>query len=222
MVYKDGFFHGDLHAGNLLILPNNQLGLVDFGVLAGSTGVLKKRSPTCFLALASGDFDRMAYIYIDLAPVTGTIDVDAFASDVRGLLAPYLGLTMKHVNLGRLSHAVLGDRESAWAHTCRRSWCCSSSRSWPSKDGRMVSETSIPRESMAVAKEQMPTAPDSKRCSERRFLRPRHSIFVTTLPRQIKYASRRLNDPIVPERQNRGGRGNSAAPSSGFHQVFWD
>lgn len=33
MVFQDRFFHGDLHAGNIFILPNNQFGLVDFGVV---------------------------------------------------------------------------------------------------------------------------------------------------------------------------------------------
>jgi len=41
MVYKDGFFHGDLHAGNLLILPNNPTRSGRFGVVGRSTGVLK-------------------------------------------------------------------------------------------------------------------------------------------------------------------------------------
>jgi ubiquinone biosynthesis protein len=33
MVFSDGLFHGDLHAGNMFVLPNNRIGLIDFGVV---------------------------------------------------------------------------------------------------------------------------------------------------------------------------------------------
>ncbi|RYZ71777.1 MAG: AarF/ABC1/UbiB kinase family protein, partial [Proteobacteria bacterium] len=32
-VFKDGLFHGDLHAGNLFILPGSRIGLIDFGIV---------------------------------------------------------------------------------------------------------------------------------------------------------------------------------------------
>lgn len=102
MVFKDGLFHGDLHAGNLFIMPNNQIGLIDFGIV----GRLNRRTQTAvanmFVALYSEDYERLAYEYVDLAPYTEAVDVDRFAKDLQDLLAPYFGLTLKNVNVGRL------------------------------------------------------------------------------------------------------------------------
>lgn len=102
MVYTHGFFHGDLHAGNLFILPDSRIGLIDFGVVGRLTRRTRSAIASMFLALAEEDFERMAYVYVDLAPYNEHVDVDAFAQDLAYVLGPYVGLTMKHVNLGQL------------------------------------------------------------------------------------------------------------------------
>ncbi len=54
------------------------------------------------LALADEDYDRLAYLYVELAPYNDDIDVDRFARNLRDLIAPYFGLSLRHVNMGRL------------------------------------------------------------------------------------------------------------------------
>jgi ubiquinone biosynthesis protein len=102
MVFTHGLFHGDLHAGNLFIMPDNKIGLIDFGVV----GRLNKKTQTAIsnmlLALAEEDYDRLAYLYVDLAPYNDYVDVDRFARNLRDLIAPYIGLSLRHVNIGRL------------------------------------------------------------------------------------------------------------------------
>lgn len=102
MVFNDGLFHGDLHAGNFFIMSNNVIGLIDFGVV----GRLNKKTQTSIanmiLALAKEDYERLALEYVDIAPFTDQVDVDRFAKDLRELIAPYFGLTLKNINLGHL------------------------------------------------------------------------------------------------------------------------
>ncbi len=100
MVFQDGFFHGDLHAGNFFILPNNQIGLVDFGVVGRLNQRAKAAVSSMFMALSKEDYDRLAYEFVDLAPFSEKVDVDLFAKDLRDLIAPFFGLTLKNVNLG--------------------------------------------------------------------------------------------------------------------------
>jgi ubiquinone biosynthesis protein len=102
MVFTDGLFHGDLHAGNMFVLPNNRIGLIDFGVVGRLNRKTQGAIANMLVALAGEDYDRLAYEYVDLAPYTELIDVDLFARDLRDLIAPYYGLTLKHVNVGRL------------------------------------------------------------------------------------------------------------------------
>ena len=102
MVFKDGLFHGDLHAGNMFVMSNNKIGLIDFGVIGRLNKKTQSAIANMFLAIANEDYDRLAYEYIDLAPYTELIDADLFARDLRDLIAPYYGLTLKHVNIGKL------------------------------------------------------------------------------------------------------------------------
>ncbi|WP_413289062.1 ABC1 kinase family protein [Bdellovibrio sp. HCB337] len=102
MVFADGLFHGDLHAGNFFVLPNNQIGLIDFGVVGRLNNKTQSAIANMLLALSREDYERLAYEYVDLAPFTDKVNVDLFARDLRELIAPYYGLTMKNVNLGRI------------------------------------------------------------------------------------------------------------------------
>ena len=102
MVFTDGLFHGDLHAGNMFVLPNNKVGLIDFGVIGRLNKKTQASIANMLVALATEDYDRLAYEYVDLAPFAEGVDVDLFARDLRDLIAPYYGLTLKHVNVGKL------------------------------------------------------------------------------------------------------------------------
>lgn len=102
MVFIDGLFHGDLHAGNFFVLPNNHIGLIDFGVVGRLNPKTQTAIVNMLFALSKEDYERLAYEYVDLALFTDQINVDLFARELRELIAPYYGLTLKNVNLGKL------------------------------------------------------------------------------------------------------------------------
>ncbi len=102
MVFSDGLFHGDLHAGNFFVLPGNRIGLIDFGVVGRLNRKTQSSIANMLLALATEDYDRLAYEYVDLAPYNDHVDADLLARDLRDLIAPYYGLTLQHVNGGKL------------------------------------------------------------------------------------------------------------------------
>lgn len=102
MVFIDGLFHGDLHAGNFFIYPDNRIGLIDFGVVGRLNSKTQKAIAHMLLALSKEDYEQLAYEYIDLAPFNEKINSDQFAKELRDLVAPYFGLTLKNVNMGRI------------------------------------------------------------------------------------------------------------------------
>lgn len=102
MVFTDGLFHGDLHAGNFFVLPDCRVGLIDFGVVGRLNAKTQAAIASMLVSLAKEDYERLAYEYIDLAPFTEKVNVDLFAKDLRNLIAPYFGLTLKNVNLGKI------------------------------------------------------------------------------------------------------------------------
>ncbi len=102
MVFVDGLFHGDLHAGNFFVLPQNKIGLIDFGVVGRFNKKTQTAVASMMLALKNEDYERLAYEYVDLAPFSDRVDVDLFAKELRDRIAPFYGLTMKNVNLGKI------------------------------------------------------------------------------------------------------------------------
>jgi ubiquinone biosynthesis protein len=224
MVYRDGFFHGDLHPGNLLILPNNQLGLVDFGVVGRVSRRIKSAIANMFIALSDEDFERMAYIHVDLSPFTEDVDVDEFARDIKNLLAPYIGLTMKDVNLGRL---LLQSTSVASRHGL----------SLPSElvlffksivaiegMGRLISEDfDFLTETLVLAKEYVNPTPDARQLAQDAtfFARDVQGL-MQALPRQIKYGLRRLNDPnFALKIKSEDAENLRRTVGKGFEQLFW-
>lgn len=102
MVFIDGFFHGDLHAGNFFVFPENQIGLIDFGVVGRLNSKTQSSIVNMLLALSKEDYTQLAYEYVDIAPFSETVNVDLFARELQALISPYFGLTTKHVNVGRI------------------------------------------------------------------------------------------------------------------------
>lgn len=102
MVFIDGFFHGDLHAGNFFIFPNNKIGLIDFGVVGRLNSKTQSAIVNMLIALSKEDYTRLAYEYVDLAPFSDSVNVDLFAKELQSLISPYFGLTMKHMNVGKV------------------------------------------------------------------------------------------------------------------------
>ena len=67
MVFQFGIFHGDLHPGNLIQMPDGKLGILDFGLT-----VRLKQKPLetpwllCFISLAKHDIETCARLFIEL------------------------------------------------------------------------------------------------------------------------------------------------------------
>ena len=101
-VFVHGLFHGDLHAGNLFVMPDSTVGLIDFGIVGRLNQRVRDAIANMFVALYSEDYEQLAFEYVDLAPFNDAIDVDEFAKDLQDLLAPHFGLNLKSMNLGRL------------------------------------------------------------------------------------------------------------------------
>jgi ubiquinone biosynthesis protein len=101
-VVRDGVFHGDLHGGNIFVLADGKLGLIDFGIV----GRLSRRSRGQFaamvLAIMTEDFEALCYQYAELGSAGPAVDFDGFQREVRNALSPYLGLKAKDINSGQI------------------------------------------------------------------------------------------------------------------------
>jgi aarF domain-containing kinase len=85
-----GFFHGDVHAGNLMALSDGRIGFLDFGIV-GRFGRDRREQVTDYLmAFSSGDFRKLAEVMYAMGSVDGKIDLDALAKDLARAYEPML------------------------------------------------------------------------------------------------------------------------------------
>lgn len=101
-VMIDGLFHGDLHGGNLFILPDNKLGIIDFGIVGRLSQRSRDQLANMVMALLSEDYETLCYEYAELGAGGASIDFDGFQREVRNTLAPYVGLSLNDINIGKV------------------------------------------------------------------------------------------------------------------------
>jgi len=73
MLYKDGFFHADLHPGNLLILPGAKVGFIDLGMVGRFSDELRRTLLYYYYCLVTGDAENAArYLATVAEPMSGS------------------------------------------------------------------------------------------------------------------------------------------------------
>ena len=87
MLYQDGFFHADLHAGNLIVLPGDpiRLGFIDLGMVGRFEERTRRRMLHYFNALVNGDVDGATQHLADLASAAPNGDMPGFRRAVADL-----------------------------------------------------------------------------------------------------------------------------------------
>lgn len=82
MLYRDGFFHADLHPGNLLILPGSRIGFIDLGMVGRFTEELRRTLMYYYYCLVMGDSENAArYLSLVAHPGRGG-NVEGFRREV--------------------------------------------------------------------------------------------------------------------------------------------
>jgi ubiquinone biosynthesis protein len=102
MVFVDGFFHGDLHPGNLLAKPNAEIGLLDFGLVLRISSRTREHLAGLLLCLSREDYEGMVNHYLEMADPASGLDVSQFQHDVANAIAPFVGLSLRNTQSGSL------------------------------------------------------------------------------------------------------------------------
>jgi ubiquinone biosynthesis protein len=82
MLYRDGFFHADLHPGNLVILPGPRAGFIDLGMVGRFDEELKRTLLYYYYCLVTGDAENAARYLASLADLGPKSDVKGFMRKV--------------------------------------------------------------------------------------------------------------------------------------------
>lgn len=90
MVFKDGFFHGDLHPGNVFVEADGRLGLIDFGMVGRLSRQNRERLVDVLFSLMSDDLENVARIWFSLGRPGTTVDYGAFEGEVIEVLERHI------------------------------------------------------------------------------------------------------------------------------------
>ncbi len=101
-VFRDGFFHADLHPGNLFIAEDGAILAVDFGIM----GRLDRRTrfylADMLLGFLTSDYRRVAEVHFAAGYVPRGQSLEAFAQACRSIGEPILGRPLHEISLARL------------------------------------------------------------------------------------------------------------------------
>lgn len=98
----DGLFHGDLHGGNLFILTDGRIGIIDFGIVGRLSQRSRDQLANIVLSIVTEDYENLCYQYAEIGAADIGIDFDGFQRAVRNAISPYIGLNMSEVNSGKV------------------------------------------------------------------------------------------------------------------------
>jgi ubiquinone biosynthesis protein len=90
MLYADGFFHADLHAGNLIVLPGPQVGFIDVGMVGRFDEKMKLNMLYYFYALVNGDVEGSVKYLMAMARIGRGGEPAGFKRAVADLFRRYL------------------------------------------------------------------------------------------------------------------------------------
>ncbi|MCB9549274.1 MAG: AarF/ABC1/UbiB kinase family protein [Myxococcales bacterium] len=117
MVFEDGFFHGDLHPGNLFVLEDGRIGLIDFGLVGRMTQVMKDAMADLLLHLATRNHAGVARALFEIAIRTGKVDYGRWEAEVSELMDVHLAdASLAEVDFGEILRALV---EGAIRHNVR-------------------------------------------------------------------------------------------------------
>jgi ubiquinone biosynthesis protein len=99
---RDGFFHADMHPGNLFVDDAGRLVAVDFGIMGRLDQPMRRFMAETLMGFLARDYRRVAQIHYDVAFVPPHHDVETFAQALRAIGEPIFGKSARDVSMARL------------------------------------------------------------------------------------------------------------------------
>ncbi len=101
-VFRDGFFHADMHPGNILVTDDGRYIALDFGIMGALNDADKQYLARNFIAFFNRDYRGVAQAHLDAGWVPEGTRLDAFESAIRAVCEPIFARPLKEIYFGKL------------------------------------------------------------------------------------------------------------------------
>ena len=105
---SEGFFHADLHQGNLFVLPDGKIAAIDFGIMGRIDRRARLWLAEILYGLITGNYRRVAEIHFEAGYVPDYHNVAEFATALRAVGEPIRGLPVKEISIGQMLDGLFG------------------------------------------------------------------------------------------------------------------
>ena len=106
-VLVHGFFHGDLHAGNITVLPDGTFVLFDFGIVGRLTESVRARLAQYLIASTTNDYEAMIRALDSFGSIPEGVDIPSMAAELQELYKPFVENGVLVAQLGELMETMI-------------------------------------------------------------------------------------------------------------------
>ncbi len=99
---RDGFFHGDMHQGNLKLSPQGDIVALDFGIMGRIDAYTRRVYAEILIGFLRQDYRRVAEVHFEAGYVPPDRDIDQFAQALRSIGDPIFGQEASQISMARL------------------------------------------------------------------------------------------------------------------------
>ncbi|WP_343080518.1 2-polyprenylphenol 6-hydroxylase [Ostreiculturibacter nitratireducens] len=99
---RDGYFHADLHQGNLKVAPNGDIIAYDFGIMGRIDDYTRRVYAEILMGFIRRDYRRVAEVHFEAGYVPRDRDIDDFARALRAVGEPIFGMDASRISMARL------------------------------------------------------------------------------------------------------------------------
>ncbi|MBO9443221.1 2-polyprenylphenol 6-hydroxylase [Phaeobacter italicus] len=99
---RDGYFHADMHQGNMKVAANGDIIAYDFGIMGHIDEYTRRVYAEILFGFIKRDYKRVAEVHFEAGYVPADRDVDEFARALRAVGEPIFGMDASHISMGRL------------------------------------------------------------------------------------------------------------------------
>ncbi len=99
---RDGYFHADMHQGNLKVAANGDIIAYDFGIMGRIDEYTRRVYAEILYGFIRRDYRRVAEVHFEAGYVPANRDIDEFARALRAVGEPIFGMEANRISMARL------------------------------------------------------------------------------------------------------------------------
>ncbi|MCR4430044.1 MAG: AarF/ABC1/UbiB kinase family protein [Tepidanaerobacteraceae bacterium] len=106
-IVRFGFFHADPHPGNIIVLNDGKIGLLDFGMVGTLREELKKLGVRLMIAVIDKDSENICKVLLEMGIARKMVNREELKSDIEHLMSRYYDVPFKEISVGDVMTQML-------------------------------------------------------------------------------------------------------------------